>query len=187
MRTWSVVDQIRSDLRADRERLLRVIAGVSEEQFRRRPNTAGATADGWSIAEVLAHLLSQEKLRTGRIAIALENDGAIIDPSPPEMHQKDARAGRSAPVPQLIDGLLASRRDVEGLLERAVKAERGLDRGVEQPLRGRETIAYVIQAKIIEHEAEHTDQIERNKQTLAQAPSALSDVNVWTWATGHGI
>jgi hypothetical protein len=169
--TASDARQLQTDLRAGRERLLRVIAGVSEEQYRRRPETP-ATADRWSIAEVLAHLLSQEKLRAGRIATALENDGAIIDPSPPEMHDKDARAGRSAPVPQLIHGLLASRREVEGLLERAAKAERGLDRGVVHPQRGRETIAYLIEAKIIEHEAEHTAQIERIKQTLAQAPSA---------------
>jgi hypothetical protein len=170
MRTWGV-DQIQGDLKAGRERLLRVIAGVSEEQFKRTPNTAGATAEGWSIAEILAHLLSQEKLRAGRIAIALEDDGAVIAPSPPEMHEQDARTGRSAPIPQLIHGLLASRREVEGLLERAAKAERGLDRGVVHPQRGHETIAYLIQGKIIEHEAEHTAQIERIKQTLAQAPS----------------
>jgi hypothetical protein len=162
---------LQSDLKASRERLLSVIAGVSEEQSKRRPKTAGAPADGWSIAEILAHLLSQEKLRAGRIAIALEDDGAVIAPSPPEMHEQDARAGRSAPVSQLIHGLLASRREVEGLLERASGTEGSLDRGVVHPQRGRETIAYLIQGKIIEHEAEHTAQIGSIKQTLAQAPS----------------
>jgi hypothetical protein len=162
---------LQSALKASRERLLSVIAGVSEEQIKRRRKTAGAPADGWSITEILAHLLSQEKLRAGRIAIALEDDGAFIAPSPPEMHEKDARTGRSAPILQLIHGLLASRREVEGLLERASGTEGGLDRGVVHPQRGRETIAYLIQAKIIEHEAEHTAQIERIKQTLAQAPS----------------
>jgi uncharacterized damage-inducible protein DinB len=163
--------QLQSDLKAGRERLLSVIAGLSEEQFRRRPKTP-ATADGWSIAEILAHLLSQEKLRAGRIATALEDDGAVIAPSPPEMHEQDARAGRSTSVPQLIDGLLASRREVETLLERVSKTEGGLARGVEHPQRGRETIAYLIEAKIIEHETEHTDQIERVRQTLTQAPTA---------------
>jgi hypothetical protein len=164
--------QLHSDLKAGRERLLSVIAGLSEEQFRRRPKTAGAAADDWSIAEILAHLLSQEKLRAGRIAIALEDDGAVIAPSPPEMHEQDARAGRSIPVPQLIDGLLASRREVETLLERVSKTEGGLARGVEHTQRGRETIAYLIETKIIEHETEHTDQIERVRQTLTQAPTA---------------
>jgi DinB superfamily len=159
------------DLKAGRERLLSVIAGLSEEQLKRRPETP-ATADDWSIAELLAHLLSQEKLRAGRIAIALEDDGAVIAPSPSEMHVQDARAGRSVPVPQLIDGLLASRREVEKLPERAARTEGGLDRGVEHPPRGRETVAYLIKAKIIEHEAEHTDQIERIQHALAQAPSA---------------
>jgi hypothetical protein len=165
-------NQLQSDLKAGRKRLLSVIDGLGEEQFRRRPKTAGATAGDWSIAEILAHLLSQENLRAGRIAVALEDDGAIIVPSPPEMHEQDARAGRSAPVSQLIDGLSASRLEVEGLLERASRTEGGLDRGVEHPVRGRETIGYLIREKIIAHESEHIAQIERVKQTLAQAPSA---------------
>jgi hypothetical protein len=165
-------NQLQSDLKAGRERLLSVIEGLSEEQLKRRPKTAGAPADHWSIAEILAHLLSQEKLRAGRIGIALEDDGAVIVPSRPEMHEQDARAGRSAPIPQLIHGLLASRREVERLLERASRTEGGLVRGVEHPLRGHETIGYLIREKIIEHEFEHIAQIERVKQTLAQAPSA---------------
>jgi hypothetical protein len=165
-------NQLQSDLKAGRKRLLSVIDGLSEEQFRRRPKTAGAAADDWSIAEIIAHLLSQERLRAGRIAVALEDDGAAIVPSPPEMHEQDARAGRSAPVPQLINELRASRLEVERLLERASKTEGGLDRGVEHPLRGRETIGYLIREKIIEHESEHIAQIESVKQTLAQAPSA---------------
>jgi hypothetical protein len=164
--------QLQSDLKAGRERLLSVIAGLSEEQFRRRPQTEGAAADDWSIAEILAHLLSQEKLRAGRIAIALEDDGALIAPSPPEMHDRDARAGGSAPISQLIDGLSASRQEVERLLERASRMDGGLARGVEHPQRGRETIAYLLETKIIEHETEHTDQIEQIKRTLTRAPSA---------------
>jgi DinB superfamily len=160
----SGADQLQSDLRSGRQRLLSLIAGVSEEQFKWRPGTA----NDWSIPEILAHLLSQEKLRAGRIAIALEDDGAVIEPSLPEMHEQDARAGCSMPVPQLVHRLLASRREVETLLERAGSIEGGLDRGVQHPQRGRETIAYLIQKKIIEHEAEHADQIERVKQALAQ-------------------
>jgi uncharacterized damage-inducible protein DinB len=164
--------RLQSDLKAGRERLLSVIAGLSEEEFRRRPQTAAAAADDWSIAEILAHLLSQEKLRAGRIAIALEDDGALIASSPPEMHEQDARAGRSAPTSQLIDGLSASRQEVDRLLERASRTEGGLARGVEHPKRGRETIAYLLETKIIEHEAEHTAQIEGVRQNLVRAPSA---------------
>jgi DinB superfamily len=168
----SEAHQLQSDLKAGRERLLSVIDGLSEGQSKRRPKTAGATAEEWSVAEILAHLLSQENLRAGRIAVALEDDGAAIVLSPPEMHEQDARAGRSAPVPQLINGLRASRLEVERLLERASRTEGGLDRGVEHPLRGRETIGYLIREKITAHESEHVTQIERVKQTLAPAPSA---------------
>ena len=99
---------------ASRERLLEAIRGVTEEQFKRRP-----AEGGWCIAEVLAHQLASEKLRAERVRLALRQDGIEITPSDPEAHEAQARAGRIAPVPQLIHGLLAARREIEGLLTRS--------------------------------------------------------------------
>jgi len=158
---------LRRELRAARARLLEAVAGVGEEQFKRRPAAEAGGEPGWCIAEVLAHLLSQEKLRTGRIALALERDGALAEPSPPELHEQAARAGRGAPVPMLVHGLLAARRELERLLDGAEAVEGALERGVVHPRRGREDVRWLLREKIIAHEREHTAQIEAIKAALA--------------------
>ena len=174
-------EALRRDLAASRERLLSAIAGVSEEQFKRRtppPSPLSLRGDvekaqepQWSIAEVLAHLLQQEKLRADRIAVALREDGAAITPSDPEAHREGARAGRVAPVPQLIHGLLASRRQIEKLLDQAEALPDGLERGVLHPVEGRQTVAWMLREKVIEHEQEHVAQI-----AALKAPDTASGV-----------
>ena len=126
----------------------------------------------WSIAEVLAHLLQQEKLRAERIELALRQDGAAITPSSPEAQREGARAGRVAPVPQLIHGLLASRRQIEKLLDAAEALPDGLERGVLHPVLGRQTVAWMLRDKVIEHEKEHVAQIEALKASQAAAAAA---------------
>jgi hypothetical protein len=155
------IDQLWIDLLAARQRLLAAISGVTEEQFKRRPDDPSSdSGKGWSIAEVLAHLLAAEKLRADRIALALRQDGATITPSSPESHQEGARAGRVAPVPQLIHGLLATRRQVEHLLAQAADADNGLERCVNHPVHGRQTVGWMLREKVIDHEHEHVEQIE---------------------------
>jgi hypothetical protein len=161
------VAALEASLRSSRERLLAVIAGVSEEQFKRRPPAAqpGSTPP-WSIAEVLAHLLHSERLHAGRILQSLEQDGSTLTPLAAAASDDAARAGRGAPVPQLIHGLLASRREIERLLERATGEVGGLERAVEHPQLGRQTIAWMLRERIVEHEAEHVAQIEAIRQAL---------------------
>jgi uncharacterized damage-inducible protein DinB len=167
------LESLRRDLHAGRERLLAVVAGVTEEQFKRRPPAEpDATGPVWSIAEVLAHLLQQERLRAERIAMALDHEGAKVVPSTDEEHYEAARAGRASPVPQLIHGLLASRREIERLLEQAVSQEDGLERAVLHPQLGRQTVAWIIREKVIAHEEEHAQQIEAIKVALAEAKEA---------------
>ena len=165
----TATDELRQQLAEGRERLLRAIAGVSEEQFKRRPPKDG-DEQPWSIAEVLAHLLQQEKLRTERIAIALRDDGATITPSPPELHVDAARAGRTAPVPQLIHGLLAARRE----LDRAIESldDDGLQHSVVHPQLGKQTVEFMLREKLIDHEAEHTAQIEALRELVGAPPTA---------------
>ena len=149
--------------------MLAVVSGVTEQDFKRRPpSMPDAERAPWCIAEVLAHLLQQEKLRAERIEAALERDGASITPSTDEEHFEAARAGRASPVPQLVHGLLASRRAIEKLLERAAAIESGLDRGVMHPALGRQTVAWMLREKVIEHEDEHAQQIETIKIALSE-------------------
>jgi hypothetical protein len=160
------VETLRHDLQDVRARLLQTIAGVSEEQFKKRPPAADAEPS-WCIAEVLAHLLQQECLRGERIALALQQDGVEITSPPEEVHYEAARAGRASPVPQLIHGLLASRREVERLLDQAAELEGGLERATTHPRLGSQSIAWILREKVIAHEAEHIAQIEAIKAALA--------------------
>jgi uncharacterized damage-inducible protein DinB len=161
--------ELQTALTASRQRLLRAISGVGEEQFKRRPAAAGAEP-GWCIAEVLAHLLASERLRAERIALALGRDGSPIVPLDPQAQQAEARTGRHAPVPQLIHGLLAVRREVEKLLQRAERIEGGLDRAVLHPTAGRQSVGWMIEAMIVQHEAEHAAQIEALREQVGAPP-----------------
>jgi len=153
------IEELGDTLAATRKRLLAAIEGVTEEQFHRRPEESGA-AEAWSISEVLAHLLAHEQMEAERIALALAQNGAPITPSPPEAHEAKARAGRRVPVPQIIHGLLAVRRELERILSGAADLEASLGRAVIHPQRGRDTVRWMLNAKVIGHEAEHAAQIE---------------------------
>ena len=149
-----------SELQSSRERLLAVVAGVSEEQFKRRPPVeAVATAGDWSIAEVLAHLLAVEQRQCARLEALVAGEDASEPALSDEERNAEARQGRSAPVPQIIHGLLAARRRLE--------------RAVTQSQPGRETaMEQVLRIDVIEHEGGHTAQIEAVKSVLGAARAA---------------
>ena len=87
--------------------------------------------------------------------------GVVITPGTDEEHYEAARAGRASPVPQLIHGLLASRREIERLLDEAATLPDGLDRTTTHPKLGPQSVAWILRAKVIDHEAEHVAQIMR--------------------------
>jgi hypothetical protein len=155
----SDIDELKTLLTATRKRLMRAVSGVSEQQFKRRPEPSAEDAEPWCIAELLAHILDFEQLWTGRIAQALVAPESRVTPSDDEQHEAARRAGRGAPVPQLIHGLLATHRELDKLVGRA-EAEGGLEHTVLHPTRGRLTVAWMIEVYGIEHLAEHTATIE---------------------------
>jgi hypothetical protein len=160
-------NDLKTRLADSRRRLLRVIEGVTEEQFRKRPSP-----EDWSMSEVLSHLLWSERLWAERIALALANDGASYEPTPPDQQDEGARAGRRAPVPQLVHGLLGVRREVEQLVERAGSTPGGFERAVAGP-RGRRTIASMLTEQVLAHELEHVAQLEtlREAAGVTRAPA----------------
>ncbi len=172
----TTAEQLGNGLASGRTSLLDAIAGVTEEQFKRRPEPSPPEPSpqdhqtGWSIAEILAHLLASERLRAERIRLALEEDGRLITPSDPDAHSQQARSGRSAPVPQLIHGMVAVRREVEGLLAQASSIEGGLERTITHPVHGSQSVAWMLAEKIIAHEAEHLMQIEALKTIAVPGP-----------------
>ena len=162
---------LRRELSVSREHLLAAIAGVSEEQFKRRPPATDGGAN-WSIAEVFSHLLYSERLWGTGIALALTQDGVKVQAGALEARKEDARRGRMAPVPQLVHGLLASRRQVELLLDQAEALDGGLQRYVLHPDDGRLTVEWLVLAKIIAGEAEYVRRIEALRDEMGIATPA---------------
>jgi hypothetical protein len=152
---------IQESLAESRARLLDAIRGVTEEQFKKRPVEGGRC-----IAEVLALQLVSERLRAERIRLALEQDGAAVTLSDPEAQEQTARAGRIAPVPQLIHGLLAARRELERLLDEASALDGGLDRSIVHPRDGRQTVEYLFSKQVAAQEADFVRQIAELKELV---------------------
>jgi uncharacterized damage-inducible protein DinB len=167
------------DLRASREGLLAAIAGVSEEQFKRRPPAAAeATAGAWSIAEALAHLLAAEQRRCARLEALLKGGSPSPEALTDDERTAEARLGRAVPVPQIIHGLLAARRRLERALTEASEQAPGETQRTEQGREGERTelklrpytwaegAIELVRREIIAHEREHTAQIEAVKASL---------------------
>jgi len=161
----SSFDDLRRDLTAGREHLLAAIAGVSEEQFKRRPAAIDGEAN-WSIAEILSYLLYSERLRGTGVALAITQNRVKIQAGSLEAREEDARRGRMAPVPQLVHGLLASRRQIELLLDQAEALEDGLERYVLHPTDGRYTVEWMVREKVIEQEAVYVARIEALRDAM---------------------
>jgi uncharacterized damage-inducible protein DinB len=129
------------------------IAGLDEEGFRARP--AGG---GWTVAEVLAHLLDDEPRLLADVEAALGADRAPFSANPDDEREKRAKdAAQRMPVPQVLHGLLARRRDTLGRLE-SLPAE-GLERPAGHAAYGSTTVEGLF-AHIAAHELEHAAQIQ---------------------------
>lgn len=152
--------EMKQRLAASRERLFRAITGVTEQQFRQRPPVTPEAPQPWCIAEVLAHLLDAERRGAKGIELALREDGAAITWWEEEERLERARIGRASPVPQLIHGLLAARRELERVYDRALTTSGGLKRSLTDSRRGRMTIESIVRERILAHEEEHIAQIE---------------------------
>ena len=168
------LQDLREQLQDSRSRLLRAISQVTEEQFKRRPPATSDDPSPWCIAEVLSHLLWTDNLWLKRIQLALDEEKATLTPSPPEAHDASIRAGRSSPVPQIIHGLIAARRQADRLLERAESlGETSLTRTAWHPRLEQDlSVEWMVREKLHAHEMEHSGQIERLRVLVGAAPVA---------------
>jgi len=140
------VSELRSDLRQSRQQLFDALRGLGEEQFRHTPGD-----EAWSIAAHLWHLLRVERLFSARAAAALTEDEPPIA-STRAANDDDPGLAQRLAVPQVIHGLQATRRELDGLLARC--SNRDLERAIVHERIGRMTIAGIA-AKMAEHESEH--------------------------------
>ncbi len=152
-------DELKHALGAARERLVRALEGLTDKEAHRRPTPE---AGPWAIGEVLGHLLSTNRLWCDRARLALEDEDARIAPSPEGSHEEGARSGRRAPLPQLVHGLQAAKREAERLIDSAAASgENGLQRSAWHPRLGeRLTVEWMVREKLAGHEMEHAKQIE---------------------------
>jgi hypothetical protein len=78
-----------------------------------------------------------------------------------------------APVPQLIHGLLAARRQLERLLDDAEAIDGGLERFVLHPREGRQSIGFILTEQVAAQELAFVADIETLK-ALVVADTILS-------------
>jgi len=138
-------------LETSRQTLMDAISGLDEEGFKVRPDTSE-----WSAAEVLAHLLATERTFTQQAQAAPSQERFTIAPVTEDERQEQARLAQRAPVPQILHGLLAQRRDTMRLLKGLSSDQ--LTKTLTHPSRGDETAAGLFR-QTAEHEAEHAAQI----------------------------
>jgi uncharacterized damage-inducible protein DinB len=142
---------LQSELRDSRANLFTSIHGLTEEQFRFAP-----AADAWSIATHLAHLLRIERLFQERASRALAEDEPHMA-STRVANDDDPSLAQHLAVPQIIHGMQAARRELDALLERCDDA--ALERAIVHERIGRMTIEQIAM-KMVQHEREHTTEIE---------------------------
>lgn len=138
-------------LERSRAALMEAIAGLDEEGFRRRQ-----AAREWNPAEVLAHLLAHEQRMLVLVRRALTEDNPSVQSRGEAQQIEEAKAAQRMPVPQILHGLLAQRRETLQLLE-SLTAEH-VARTIQHSRMGEMSAGGLFQ-RIVEHETEHAGQI----------------------------
>lgn len=144
------VRQLQSSLDEGRDRLFASIRGLSEEPFRFTPN-----GESWSIAVHLAHLLRIERVYAERARAALTEDEPYVA-STRAHNDDDPGLAQHLAVPQIIHGMLNTRRDLNDVL--ASCDELSLTRAIQHETAGRISLEQIFE-KMSQHEAEHSAEV----------------------------
>ena len=153
------VSQLRSELRTSREALFDAIRGLGEEQFRHLP-----PGESWAIATHLVHLLRIERIFTERARAAIGEDEPFVASTRVQNEDEPGLAQRLA-VPQVIHGMLNTRRDLEATLDACDDAALAT-RAIRHETLGRMTLEEIF-VKVAKHEDEHRLEIAK---LVKQAP-----------------
>jgi len=144
-----------------RRSLMDAIAGLDEEGFRDRHRSGE-----WTAAEVLAHLFSTERIFIDRARKAIEHEGYRATPVSNDVREEHLGMAKRMPVPQIIHGLLAQRRETLAFVGSVSEGDLGST--LSHPARGEQTALWQIE-HVIEHEQEHAEQL---RTVRAAAPAA---------------
>ena len=143
---------LKAHLDDSRARLFEHIRGLTEEQFRHTPS-----GEEWPIAAYLAHLLRIERVYAERAAAALDEEAPFVASTRVHNDDDPGSAQRMA-VPQMIHGMLNTRRDLLAVLDRCDDA--ALQRTVRHETLGPLSVQQMMD-KMAGHEAEHADDVAR--------------------------
>lgn len=150
--------QLSAQLQASRSTLMAAITGLDDSALRAR------SAPGvWTAAELLAHLLSTERIFIERARKAVDAPGYIVTPVCDEVREEHLAMAKRMPVPQIIHGLLAQRRDALQFIESLTQSD--LKRTLSHPLRGEQTALWQIE-HTIKHEVEHAQEIRERRAAV---------------------
>jgi uncharacterized damage-inducible protein DinB len=153
-------------LDSSRRAVLDAISGMSEQEFRAR-----AAPGEWSVAEVLAHVLATERILTERARNALTQDGYVATRVTEEEPDEQAKSmAKRLPVPQILHGMLAQRRDTLRLL--APLTPESLARTFLHPRFGERNVAGLFQ-HLADHDEEHARQITELRSVLTKPEAAV--------------
>lgn len=154
-RTNSLAEQLSHRLQSSRTALMDAITGMDDTSFRAR------TEPGvWTPAELLAHLLSTERIFIDRARRTVERDDYTVTPVADDIRSEHIGMAQRMPVPQLVHGLLAQRRDTASFV--ASLSDEDLARTLNHPVRGEQTASWQIE-HAIEHEMEHAAEIQARR------------------------
>ncbi len=158
----SSIQAIVSDLNYGRDKLLQAIEGLSWREMTQTP-----LYPGWTVKDVLAHVLGwdQRVLRTLPLMLqnrASEVAGVEVD----EFNQLSLAAWRDRPLSELVAEVKTTHRRIVEIIGGLEHKE--IDMRRERHGRTLTIRSYVIDV-MIEHEREHAAEIERWRKTLEQA------------------
>jgi hypothetical protein len=137
------------------------ITGLDDTAFRAR-----IKSDAWTSAELLAHLFSTERIFIERARTIVRRPGHTVVPVSAEVRDEHLGMAKRMPVPQIIHGLLAQRRDTLEFVR--THTDEQLARTLHHPIRGEQTALWQIE-HVIEHELEHAQEIASRPREPAEA------------------
>jgi len=147
-------------LLASRTKLMSAVAGMSDIALRARPRSGA-----WTPAELLAHLLSTEGIFINRARKAVQERSYSVTPVSDDVREEHLHMAKRMPVPQIVHGLLAQRRDTMQFIESL--SANDLTRTLQHPERGEQTALWQIE-HVIEHEFEHAEELHARRETPAE-------------------
>jgi uncharacterized damage-inducible protein DinB len=156
--------QLSARLQTSRAELMAAITGLDDTALRAR-----TTSGVWTPVQLLAHLLSTERIFIERARKTVEQDHYVVTPVSGDVREEHLGMAKRMPVPQIVHGLLAQRRDTLQFVESLTRND--LERKLSHPVRGEQTALWQIE-HVIEHEQEHAQEI-RARRAAAEPEGAI--------------